>query len=187
MPGVKSDSFLPRIFALCLGLMLGVALLKFGNPPILEKWTTPPTNIWEFVFASPWPIVWGHMLLGGVAVLGFLSARWKWAEPRWLTVVPLAWLGWQALAARASLDAALSWPTVTHFATCIICFYLGLFALRRLRSLWPFWCGLLGAFVLVLLVGWDQHLRGLEETRRYFYLYIYPQLKDPPPELLKKM
>ena len=36
-------------------------------------------------------------------------------------------------------------------------------------------------------MGLRQHLGGLEESRRYFFTYIYPGLKEVPPELFKKM
>ena len=37
-----SDELLPRIFAGLFGAFLGLCLLKFGNPPITEKWVTAP-------------------------------------------------------------------------------------------------------------------------------------------------
>ena len=186
-PGGTSDVLPPRVFAAGFGIVLGVALLKFGSPPIMEKFTTPPADVWEFIFGCPWPIAWAYLLLGAVSVVGLLAARWKWAQPRWLAVLPLAWLAWQILAATATVDSGLSWPTVKHFTACVLCFYLGFFVLRRVRPMWPFWAGLLCAFAGVLAIGCDQHFRGLDETRRFFYLYIYPRMKDLPPELLKKM
>ena len=33
-----------RVFAGLFGGFLGLVLLKFGNPPIMEKWVTTPTN-----------------------------------------------------------------------------------------------------------------------------------------------
>ncbi|HWI59801.1 MAG TPA: O-antigen ligase family protein, partial [Bacillota bacterium] len=51
----------------------------------------------------------------------------------------------------------------------------------------PFWIGIACGFLIVLAVGWEQHFGGLEQTREYFRLYIYPQLKEIPPEYLKKM
>ncbi|MGH7973238.1 MAG: O-antigen ligase family protein, partial [Limisphaerales bacterium] len=47
--------------------------------------------------------------------------------------------------------------------------------------------GVLAAFALVLAAGWSQRFGGLEETRRYFYAYVYPTMQDVPPEYLKKM
>ena len=101
--------------------------------------------------------------------------------------MPLAWLLWQIIAGIQSVDAELTTSVVKHFAACVVCFYLGFFSLSRLERLGPFWLGLLGGFLVVLAVGWEQHLGGLEESRRYFFTYLYPKVKDVPPEFLKKM
>jgi putative inorganic carbon (HCO3(-)) transporter len=68
-----------------------------------------------------------------------------------------------------------------------VCFYLGLFSLGRVRSPFPFWIGLLCGFLIVIAVGFDQHFGGLEETRRYFYAYVYPQLGTVLPEFIKRL
>src|SRR5436853_1280041 len=41
--------------------------------------------------------------------------------------------------------------------------------------------------MFVLTFGWDQHLGGLEETRRYFFAYLYDHSTALPPEYLKKI
>jgi putative inorganic carbon (HCO3(-)) transporter len=64
---------------------------------------------------------------------------------------------------------------------------LGLFSLARLRNpihfLWP----ICGGFLVVIAVGIQQHFGGLEESRQYFFAYIYPQTLSVPPEFLKKI
>jgi O-antigen ligase len=182
-----SEAALPRIFAGLFGALLGLSLLKFGNPPIFEQYVTTPNNIYEFVFVSPWPIRWGYSLLTLVAVLGLLVARWNAGAPRWLLALPLVWLGWQVLATVRSVDAQASNPTLMHLAACVVCFYLGLFSLSRVRCLSWFWLTLVVAFLLVLGLGWEQHFGGLERTRQYFRLYIYPEAEGVTPEYLKKL
>jgi O-antigen ligase len=177
----------PRLFALFFGAFLGLTLLKFGNPPIMEKWVTAPGNTFEFFLGSPWPITWGYGLLGLVAIAGFFAAEKNVKAPGWILALPLAWLLWAALAAALTLDPALSRPTLAHFVACVSCFYLGFFCfpdIRRVTWLLP---GLLCGVLIVVAVGWQQHFGGLEETRRYFFLYIYPRLKEVPPEYLKKI
>ncbi len=182
------DSFAIRVFTACFGAFLGLALLKFGSPPIMEKWITAPAQPYEFLFFTPWPVAWGHLLLGGVAVLGCVAGVWHArGTPLWILLLPLAWFGWQFLAAKQSVDPALSTPTLHHFASCAVCFYLGFFALSRALRLGWFWAGLVCGFLLMLAAGWNQHFGGLEETRKYFYLYVYPQMKEVPPEYLKKI
>ena len=45
---------------------LGLTLLKFGNPPIMEKFVAAPANIYELVLGYPWPISWAYLALGMV-------------------------------------------------------------------------------------------------------------------------
>jgi O-Antigen ligase len=168
--GEVQEGVLPRLFAGLFGVLLGLALLKFGNPVILEKQIPWPEDLLTWIIAS-WPVVIGRWLLAGVAVTGLMVARWRVDAPRWLVALPLAWLIWEALAATQTVNAALSHATVAHFATCVVCFYLGLFALGRVRRLGLFWAGLLVGFALVLVSGLEQHFGGLAETRRYIYLY----------------
>src|SRR5207247_130426 len=86
-----------------------------------------------------------------------------------------------------SIAPQLSKPTLLHFTACVVCFYLGFFSLSRVTEIWRFWLALLFGFILVLSVGWDQHLGGLKATREYFYTYLYKEAANLPPEYLKKM
>jgi O-antigen ligase len=185
--GAKDGELLPSIFAGLFGAFLGLAMLKFGNPPIMEKWANTPTQFWEFVFGYPWPIAWAYWTLGLIGVFGVAIARWKPVVPKWLVALPLAWLIWEFVAATQSVNAGLTAPTVKHFGACVLCFYLGLFSLSRVRNPWPFWTGLLCGLLLVLQAGWEQHFGGLEATRRYFYVYLYQDIKQVPPEYLKRI
>ncbi len=177
----------PKFFASLFGAFLGLTLLKFGNPPIMERWVETPRNIYEFVLGFPWPIIWAYWLLALVAGCGLLTARWAFQAPRWLIALPLVWLAWQFLAAVQAVDDQLATATFKHFGACVVCFYLGYFCLSRQPRLGLFWIGLLVAFLLVLAAGWSQHFGGLEQTRKYFYTYLYPQLKEVPPGYLKKI
>ena len=181
-----SESRLPGWFAALAGAFFGLALLKFGNPAVLEKLVEHPTNIWEWVF-NAWPVTIGFGLLAGVAGVGIFAARWKTNAPRWLVLLPLVWLGWQFIAATHTVDAELTRATLKHFTACVVCFYLGLFALAPSRRPAMFFASLLAGLVVVIAVGWQQHFGGLEETRAYFFREIYPQLKFVSPEYLKKM
>jgi O-antigen ligase len=182
-----TESLPARIFAALFGAFLGLSLLKFGNPPIMEVYVTAPNDLYEFLLSTPWPIAWAYWLLGALSILGILMARWKLDIPWWLIALPLAWLVWQCVATAHSVDPALSKATLKHFAACTVCFFLGFFALGRAAQRLPFWAGLLCGFLLVLAVGWDQHLGSLKETRDYFFLYVYKQGGTFPPEYIKKL
>jgi hypothetical protein len=191
----RSEGGLPRVFSILFGLFFGLALVKFPNPPMAEVWKsnqfignfiTWPTNGYEWIFSS-WPNVIGYGLLAALAVLGIFSARWKIKSPRWLLAMPLVWLGWQFISGTHTLDAQLTGATLKHFTACVVCFYLGAFALSRIQDLTGFCIGLLAGFAWVLAEGLSQHFGGLEETRKQFWLYVYPTRSEMPPEWLKRM
>src|SRR2546422_506054 len=73
----NSDVLLPRVFAALFGGFLGLSLLKFGNPPIMEKWVTSPGGFLELLLGRPWPIGWAYWLLGLVSAVGVLNAHWN--------------------------------------------------------------------------------------------------------------
>ncbi len=172
------------LFGGAAGLFLALGLLKFGNPVIFDKEISAPKDLFELLL-MPWPVAWGYGLLVAVLLLGLKVWSWKVPAPRWVVVLPLAWLGWQGVAATQTVQASLTWPTLQHFVACVLCFYLGLFALSRVRDLRLFWLGLLGGFLLVIFWGWRQHWGGLEETRRFFHQL--PNWQDYPPEFIKKV
>jgi len=163
----------------------------------MEKWVSRPADIFEFLISTPWPIAWAYWMLAGVVVLGAFSVFPSRTTPilkqgapqrsKWLLFLPLLWLCWQWLAAMDSVDWHLSKATLLHFAACVICFYLGFFCLSRAARPWTFWLPLLAGFVLVLAIGWDQHLGGLEASRKYFQTYLYKEEAHLPPEFIKKM
>jgi len=175
-----------RLFPLCFGVFLGLALLKFCNPPVMEKFEVPPTNGYEWVI-STWPTNVGYWLLAVVVLAGLFSIRFETFAPQWLVALPMVWLVWQFLSATQSVNAELTGLTLKHFSACVACFYLGLFCLNREGVahlfLWP----IAIAFALVIAVGLNQHFGGLQETRDYFFTYIYPTMTEVPPEYLKKI
>lgn len=182
--GERKRSF----FAFLFGGFLGLAVVKFGNPPILEPWVSTPETLMEYLFYTPWPAAWAYWLLFGLAVFGVWVAD-RAFPPRqtWVLGLLLGWLGWQFLAAKGSVDPALTAFTLRHLISCASVFLLGYFCLGRLERLGWFWPGILAGFLIMIGVGWNQHFGGLEETREYFRLYLYPQMKDLPLEYLKKL
>lgn len=173
-------------FPLIFGAFLGLALLKFCNPPVMDKFVVPPTNGYEWLI-SAWPNGLGYLILPVVAVGGAFAARLQVCAPRWLIILPLVWLVWQFISATQTVDAELTRATLKHFIACGTCFYLGLFCLNREGAENCFLGPLALAFAMVIAVGLNQHFGGLRETRDYFYAYIYPTMKGVPAEYLKKL
>jgi len=184
--GLEAAGLPSWLFPGLFGLFLGLALLKLGNPPIMAKFVDRPTGVAEWII-SAWPLDVGYWLMGAVAVVGFFAARWPRDLPKWQLSLPLAWVAWQFFSAMSTVNAHLTEQTLKHFVACGACFYLGCFSLARHRSVRAFWIPILGAFGLIIVVGIDQHFGGLEETRKYFYTYVYPTLPAVPPEYLKKI
>lgn len=175
-----------KFFATLFGSFLGLALLKFGTPAVMDKFIDSPTAGIEWLIFM-WPLRIAYPLLLLLAIVGLFILKWRRIEPLWLAAFPLLWLGWEGIAATQSVDSSLTRGVLAHFSICLTCFYLGWLGLNRDHLtkffLWP----VLLAFGLVTAIGWNQHFGGLQQTRDYFWNYIYPTLPSIPPEYLKKM
>ncbi len=177
---------LENIFAALIGAFIGLALLKFGNPVILENKIAPPANFDE-VLHSTWPIRWSYPLFLPLIIFGFLVGRWKKPQSKWLFVAPLVWLGWTFISATQTVSLELTVLTLKHFTACVVCFYLGWFALAEMKSLTFFWIPIWLAFLWLLRIGFEQHFGGLQQLREYLQIYVLPLYENPPPELLKRV
>jgi len=180
------DNALVRWVANLFGLVLAVTLLKFVQPAVFDNLVEWPTNGYEWVI-NPWPVAIGYWLIGGLALAGVLLIRRRSTMPKWLVLLPLIWLAWQLLAGTRSVDAELTRKTLKHFMSCVVCFYLGFFALARVRTPGRFLLPICVAFGLILVVGIQQHFGGLEASRKYYFAYVYPQSPSVSPDYLNKI
>lgn len=155
------------LFAGLFGLLLGLGLLKFGNPILLDHLVETPTNLDEWRVFS-WPIRLGWIGLAIVAAVGlrFIGTRWRTSAPPWLLGLLAFWFLWQIAATVSSQDRSLSRPILAHFTACVACFTLGHFALPRVTQPRTFWLCLTAGLIGVLGMAFDQHFGGLEATRR---------------------
>lgn len=175
-----------KIFATLFGAFLGLSLLKFGTPSVMDRFIEMPTSGMEWV-VFVWPLRIAYPLVGLLVLAGLAAIKWRSFGPRWLIFMPLVWLAWQGIAATRSIDSNLTAGVLTHFTICLLCFYLGLLCLNR-DDLAKFFLGpIIVAFGVMLAVGLEQHFGGLQQTRDYFWTYIYPTLPNVPPEYIKKM
>lgn len=155
-----------RAFALAFGLFLGLCIWKFGNPVILDRQIIPPDSVGDWL-NQPWPIHWAGWVLAPLALLGLwfgISTPERWPQPVWLWVLPLAWLGWQGMAATTSVDASLTTATLPELAGCVACYFIGLrlFAVRRLW-LWLL-PGIFAALIFCFIRAVNQHLFEFPQT-----------------------
>jgi hypothetical protein len=205
---------MPPWLGATVGGLMGLSLIKFGNPVILDRHVPVPSTILEWVFNS-WPVSWAYAcaaVVTSVTALLFVtrrpsrssgtpSGRTRRAgtaplrpeiEPlrfyrllRYLGFAPLVWFGWQCVAATRTVDIELTRVTLWHFAAAVACFYVGWFGLSQLRDLRSFWMGVLIGFVAMLWAGFDQWFGGLEASRQM--LYATPGWEQYPPELLRRI
>ena len=128
-----------RVWLLLWGGMLGLCILKFGNPVVLDR-QIPAPGSWSDAVADPWPVRWAIWLL----LLLFLPAIplfLREGRPqiqrlnRWLWIPPLLWFGWQILSMAQTVDKPLSIVAVTQFAGVVAAYATGAILIRDRRRL----------------------------------------------------
>jgi len=157
-----------RLYALGFGLFLGLAILKFGNPVILDHKITPPVSPAEF-WMYAWPTHWGNWILLPLALAGATLAfigKPRWPSACWLWALPLLWFGWQLLSATRTVDGNLTATTLWQFAGCLACYFLGALVLGREQVVRWLLAGLLVAFAFCLIKGINQRLFEFPQSRQ---------------------
>ena len=131
----KPNDRLANVFALGFGAFLGLALLKFGNPCILEKLVDQPTNALEWLM-NPWPQRhWVSQSILLVLVLAPLvctlisqrnqTGRRPSRKPA-VGGLLFLWILWQAIPAYlATVNLDLTQRTVQHFMQTSMCLCVG--------------------------------------------------------------
>ena len=179
-----------RYFSLAAGAFFFVAIIKFGDPVIMDHSTKAPSGALGLLFES-WPSRWGLWLVLPLLFMALWVEPWKRLRGGWTIALPAVWLGWELLAGTQTVGPALTSITLQHFAICVILFYLGCFGLDRGAPTWPVWTGMALAMCWVIRAGFEQHFGGLEATRKLIYSgQLVPDLprdvlKDP--EFIKRM
>lgn len=184
-PAVQAVPAQRRWFAVLLGTMVGLGLLKFGNVVMLRHLLTPPGNPLEWIIFL-WPLEYTVLPVVCLFVFAAPGFRWRTLRPAWLVPALLGWLGWQWLSAMQSMAPDLSVPVALHFTACAGFFVLGAFCLGRSDIPGQFWIPVLIAMLLVLASGFEQHFGGLQRSRLQFELYVLPTLPEAPVELIKR-
>lgn len=184
--GTSGDGWPLKIFAFLFGAFLGLALLKFPNPPVVEHLITPPANEWEFALMA-WPVRYAYPLAAILGLAGFALMRWPAGVPKLLPVLPLVWFGWMLISAGQSIEPKLSNLTLLHFGVGLVCFYLGLLVVSRAKGVGWLFAGVIAAFAVIVAVGWEQQLGGLEASRKQMLEEYAKSGETLPPELLKRL
>ncbi len=145
-----------ELYAMAFGLFLGLCILKFGNPVILDQKISTPASPAEY-WSDFWPIHWANWIflpLAAVGLLLFFNAPKESSPrrcPRRLLILPLLWLGWQWISAVRTVDAELTATTLWQFFGCVACYFIGAFLFRNPRALNLLLAGILAGFTICLI------------------------------------
>ena len=166
-----------ELYALAFGLFLGLAILKFGNPVILDQKIFPPDSLSEY-WSDSWPTHWANWIflplvaIGGLLIIsspgtpspqpaGMRQRRWL----RWLFILPLLWFGWQMISSTQTVDADLTATTLWQFFGCVACYFIGAFLLRNPRLLHFLLAGILAGFLICLVRSLEQRIEFPQSER----------------------
>jgi hypothetical protein len=178
-----------EIFAIVFGLFLGLSLLKFGNPVILDQIIFTPKS-WASAWTDAWPLHWANWLLAILVVIGAalaLAVKPRWQSSRWLWILPLVWFGWQLLSASRTTDGELTRVTLWQFAGCVACYFLGALLIAKGRG-WRFvLLGLLAAFAICLVRAVDQRLFEFPQGRQFLLESQRVGWTNMPPEMFSEL
>ena len=158
----RPDGRAVQCWLLLWGALLGLSILKFGNPAILDRQIPPPAS-WGEAIADPWPIRWANSLALAIVLTG-IPLAWQEARnraaaiSRWLWIPPLLWLGWQFLSSAQTVDSALTSATLAQFTGIVAAYGIGLTLVSsRIRMQWVL-AGVLAAFCLCLMRAINQRM-----------------------------
>ena len=167
------------------GLFLAFALLKLGNPVILDHVAPPPATLDEALTDS-WPAKWGYVVLAPVALLAALRWRRPAHVPTWAFALPALWLAWQFIAAATTVDSALTGMVLPQFVAATVCFAIGLAAGTSTGARW-LRLGLLLGLLGVLVMGFRQQYGGLAASREFFFANEQTGWRERTPEELQQL
>ena len=177
------------LYALAFGLFLGLAILKFGNPVILDHNINPPASLSE-AWTDFWPTHWGNWIWPPLALAGAafaFAAQIRWPGLRRLWALPLLWFGWQLFSATHTVDAGLTATTLPQFAGCVACYFTGALVLGRERSVRWLLIGVLAAFAFCLIKGINQRLVEFPQSRQLLLESGQSGWTNIPPEMFRQM
>lgn len=175
--------------ALAFGLFLGLAILKFGNPVILDNKISPPVSLSDFL-NDTWPTHWANwfflpLALAGAAIV--FSKKRLWPASKWLWLLPLLWFGWQFFSATTTVDADLTATTLRQFFGCVACYFLGAFLLGSEHALRWLLIGVMAAFTFCLMRAVDQRLFEFPQNHQMLVEGENAGWTNFPPELFLEM
>lgn len=151
-----------ELWLLAFGLFLGLSLLKFGNPVVLDRQIPAPASLAE-LWSQPWPLRWSF---GALALLGLVGApllihgfqtRMRQVNP-WLWTPLVVWYLWQLMSASQTVDSTLTSLTLYHLAGVVLTYAFGLGVVTSASATRWLLVGVLAGFCLCLMRATTQRL-----------------------------
>src|ERR1041385_2373007 len=158
-----------EIYALVFGAFLGLAMVKFGNPAILDSKIVRPVSLHDY-WTDAWPLPWGNWLLVMFALFGaalVFAKKIHWPGTRWLWILPTVWFCWQLVSASRTVDKQLTALTLWQLGGCVACYFLGALVIGRGRGWRLMLIGLLAAFTFCLVRAVNQRLFEFPRDRQF--------------------
>jgi O-Antigen ligase len=176
------------IYAAVFGLFLGLAVIKFGNPVILDQVIESPASLSDFLH-NTWPLHWANWLLAILVVIGAALAvakKPRWPGTRWLWILPLVWFGWQLLSAAQSPYQELTAVTLWQFAGCVVCYFLGALVIGG-RGSRLVMAGVLAAFAFCLIRAVDQRVFEFPSGKKFLLESQNAGWTNLPPDMFQEL
>lgn len=177
------------VYALVFGLFLGLTILKFGNPIILDHKISAPDTLAD-LWSAAWPTRWSNWMLWPLLMAGAslaLTKKLVWPGSRWLWILPLAWFGWQLVSATQTVDADLTAMTLWQFAGCVACYFVGVTVLGSERGLRWLLVGVLAAFTVCLVRAVDQRMFEFPQSHQMLLEGERTGWTNTPPEMFLEL
>lgn len=185
-------------YTLAFGFFLGLCIVKFGDPVILDQKILPPESpaeLWRYA----WPTHWANWIFFPLAAIGVIlmvqsagisltrsagSGKRRWLP--WLFVLPLLWFGWQLISSTQTIDPALTATSLAQFFGCVVCYFLGAFLFKHPRLLYYLLPGILAGLLLCLIRATDQHIE-FPQSRQFLLQGEHNGWTNFPPAMLTEL
>ena len=148
----KKNNGWEEIYTGLVGLFIALALIKWGNPVIMDAQIATPSSYWELALA-PWPVSWAYRLALVVLLGSLFFAKNVTGVPKLWLALPLVWFGLQIISAFFAVDSTLCWIVIPHFGVAVSMFFIGVYSFSHLTKVGPFWMALVGGFVVLVIIS----------------------------------
>ena len=178
-----------ELYSIAFGLFLGLAIVKFGNPVILDQVIFTPRAFSDILHDS-WPLRWANWFLVAIVLIGAtlaITTKPRWPATRCLWVLPLIWFIWQILSAAQSQYHDLTSVTIWQYLGCLACYFLGALVISRGRGSQLLLIGVLIAFAFCLIRAVDQKLFEFPAEKQFLQESARTGWTNVPPVMMEEL